>query len=69
MPISYINRKNKPHYLIAKLTKKGNKRYYIVKNIEKYDKKDLLNEVPEGYEFYEYLYDCLLYTSPSPRDA
>ncbi len=58
MPISYINRKNKPHYLIAKLTKKGNKRYYIVKNIEKYDKKDLLNEVPEGYEFYEYLYDA-----------
>ena len=34
-------------------TKKGNFRYYVVKNIDKVAKEDLVSQMPNGYEFYE----------------
>jgi hypothetical protein len=54
MIVEYINRKRESHFLITKVTKNGNERYYIVKNRSKFAKSDLLPEVPSGFEFYEY---------------
>lgn len=52
MPVSYNNRKDQAHYLRAAKTKKGNFRYYIVKDAKKYA--DLLEKIPKGFEFYEF---------------
>ncbi len=60
MPISYENRKGEIHYIKAAATKKGGKRYYVVKNKEKYKPEDLLEEMPEGFEFYEFPSDALV---------
>ena len=53
MLLKYTNRKGSDHYLRAAQTKKGKARYYIVKNLEKFSKSELLKEMPKGYEFYE----------------
>ncbi len=54
MPIEYINRKHEKHYLKAIPTKNGKERYYIIKDISRVPASELLNEVPLGFEFYEY---------------
>lgn len=54
MILEYINRKKESHYFIAKATKYGKERYYIVKDKAKYPKSDLLRDVPQGFEIYEY---------------
>lgn len=54
MLVTYINRKGEIHYLKAVLTAKGATRYYIVKNREKAKSKELVSEIPEDYEFYEF---------------
>jgi hypothetical protein len=54
MILEYINRKREPHYFIAKTTKNGNERFYIVKDKAKYAKSDLLVDIPDGFEIYEY---------------
>jgi len=56
-PIKYTNRKGDDYYIRVTLTKKGKKRYYVVRNIEKYDESDLLHEIPEGFEFHEIPYE------------
>jgi hypothetical protein len=53
MPIYYENRAGELHYVKAAKTKKGGTRYYIVKDKNKYRPEDLLEEIPEGFEFYE----------------
>jgi len=53
MLLEYTNRKGSKHYLRAAKTKKGNTRYYIVKNLSKFSKNELQRAMPEGYEFYE----------------
>ena len=52
--VEYINRKREKYYLKAALTKTGKKRYYVVKDLSKTDPKDLLQEMPVGFEFYEH---------------
>lgn len=58
MPVSYENRKGETHYVKAVKTKKGGTRYYIVKNNQNPD--DLINEIPPGFEFYEFPFDVLM---------
>lgn len=58
MPLSYENRRGEIHYVKAAKTKKGGTRYYIVKNISKPE--ELINEMPEGFEFYEFPEDALV---------
>ena len=53
MLLTYINRKKKSHFLKVVLTKKGKKRYYIVKDKSKYKASELVSELPDGFEFYE----------------
>lgn len=52
--IEYINRKGEKHYLKAVPTKNGKERYYIVKDKNKFLPSELLTEVPNGFEFYEF---------------
>jgi hypothetical protein len=54
MIVEYINRKKESHFLIPKITKNGNERFYIIKDKSKFAKSDLLVEMPRGFEFYEY---------------
>ncbi|WP_163274195.1 hypothetical protein [Dysgonomonas sp. 511] len=54
MILEYINRKKEPHYFIAKATKLGKERFYIVKDKTKYEESDLLVNIPQGFEIYEY---------------
>ena len=54
MKAEYINRRKEKHYLKLVLTKNGKKRYYIVKNKSKFNPDELLPEVPDGFEFYEF---------------
>jgi hypothetical protein len=58
MPLSYENRRGEIHYVKAAKTKKGGTRYYIVKNISKPE--ELIDEMPEGFEFYEFPEDALV---------
>lgn len=58
MPVSYENRKAEAHYVKAVKTKKGGTRYYIVKNSQNLD--ELINEIPHGFEFYEFASDALV---------
>jgi len=53
MTLKYTNRKKQNHYIKVVTTKKGAKRYYIVKHKDKYKESELLNELPDGFEFYE----------------
>jgi len=53
MPVKYVNRKGQANYLRAVTAKKGGTRYYIIKNPEKYPNTALLDNLPEGFEFYE----------------
>jgi len=53
MPVKYVNRKGQAHYLRAVTAKKGDTRYYIIKNPEKYPDTELLESLPAGFEFYE----------------
>jgi hypothetical protein len=54
MPISYENRKGEIHYVKAAKTKKGGTRYYITNPAE------LIEEIPPGFEFYEFPEDALV---------
>ncbi|MDI9364227.1 MAG: hypothetical protein QM541_04695 [Flavobacterium sp.] len=58
MTVEYINRRKESHFLIPKITKKGNERYYIIKDKSKFVKSDLLIEIPRGFEFYEFPEDA-----------
>lgn len=60
MPISYENRKGEIHYLKVAAAKKGGKRYYVIKNKNNYKPKELVSEVPQGFEFYEFPSDALV---------
>lgn len=60
MPICYENRAREFHYVKAAKTKKGGTRYYIVKDKNKYRPEELLEEIPVGFEFYEFPYDGLV---------
>ena len=51
--LSYTSRRKEVYSLKKVKTKKGNLRYYVVKNIDKVSKEDLVYEMPDGYEFYE----------------
>lgn len=54
MILEYINRKKESHCFIAKATKYGKERYYIVKDKTKYSKSDFMTDIPQGFEIYEY---------------
>lgn len=54
MTLEYTNRKKESHYFIAKATKTGKERFYIVKDKAKYAESDLLVDIPQGFEIYEY---------------
>lgn len=54
MIFEYTNRKGQTHFLKVSLTKNGRERYYIVKDKVKFDKTELLADVPCGFEIYEY---------------
>lgn len=58
MPIFYENRKGDLHYLKVAITKKGGKRYYIVKDKSKFKADELLEELPQDFEFHEFPYDA-----------
>lgn len=58
MYATYTNRRDEVHYLKATLTTKGNTRYYIVKNRKNVDEKDLVTDIPDGFEFYEFPEDA-----------
>jgi len=60
MPICYENRAGELHYVKAAETKKGGTRYYIVKDKNKYRTEELLEKIPEGFEFYEFPLDGLV---------
>ena len=60
MSICYENRKGELHYVKVADTKKGGKRYYIVKDKNKYKADELLDGIPEDFEFYEFPYDGLV---------
>lgn len=60
MPICYENRTGELHYVKVVVAKKGGKRYYIVKDKNKYKSAELLDAIPEGFEFYEFPYDGLV---------
>lgn len=52
--LSYTNRQNSTAYIRAVPAKKGGMRYYITKDPKS---PDLIEEIPEDYEFYEYIHD------------
>ena len=53
-PLSYTNRQNSTAYIRAVPAKRGGLRYYITKDPKA---QDLIEEMPEGFEFYEYIHD------------
>lgn len=53
MALEYVNRKGQSHYLKSAITKNGKERYYIVKDIAKFNPNELVLDLPRGYEFYE----------------
>jgi hypothetical protein len=60
MPVCYENRAGELHYVKAAKTKKGGTRYYIVKDKTKCKLEELLEEIPKGFEFYEFPTDGLV---------
>ncbi|HXG83295.1 MAG TPA: hypothetical protein VNI84_04625 [Pyrinomonadaceae bacterium] len=58
MSLEYENRKGEKHYVKWVKTRKGGTRYYIVKN--KRNPGELLDEMPQGFEFYEFPFDALV---------
>ncbi len=57
MTVNYTNRK-KDKYLAKKvLSKKGNVRYYPVKDNPELNPNDIAETLPENFEFYEHPYD------------
>ncbi len=53
-PLSYTNRQNSTAYIRAVPAKRGELRYYLTKDPKA---QDLIEELPEGFEFYEYIHD------------
>lgn len=53
--LSYTNRQNSTAYIRAVPGKRGGLRYYITKDPRA---QDLIEEMPEGFEFYEYIHDA-----------
>lgn len=53
MYLEYTNRHDDKHYLKSVINHKGTERYYILKDISKVDKKELLAELPKGFEWYD----------------
>jgi hypothetical protein len=54
MPISYTNRRQQTYYVRAVRAKKGGLRYYLTKDFTAYPAEEILEAMPEGYEWYEY---------------
>ncbi|UYZ63771.1 hypothetical protein [Hymenobacter weizhouensis] len=54
MPLTYTNRRQETYYARAVRAKKGGVRYYIVKDYTRYPPEEILEAMPEGYEWYEY---------------
>jgi len=52
--LSYTSRQNSTAYIRAVQAKRGGLRYYITKDPKA---QDLIEEMPEGFEFYEYTHD------------
>ena len=57
-PVEYVNRRKEKTYLKKAPTKSGKIQYCAIKNISKIKPEELLDYIPDGYEFYE-----------NPRDA
>lgn len=53
MPIEYINRRKEKYYIKATLSKTGKMVYSSVKDKPKLNLDELLQEIPQGFEFYE----------------
>ncbi len=53
MPVSYINRRKEEYFVRAIPSKTGKMCYYVVKDTSKCDPKELLQEIPAGFEFHE----------------
>ena len=53
MPVEYRNRSNVKYYLKIAKTKSGKQQYCAISDISKTNPENLLNEVPQGYEFHE----------------
>ena len=58
MLAEYINRKRETHYVGQYPQKMGRECYYIIKNIVKVNKSELLQDIPSGFEFYEFPFDA-----------
>lgn len=58
MLAEYINRKRESHYVKVVPTKTGKERYYIIKDKAKVNRFELLQDLPTGFEFYEYPFDA-----------
>ncbi|MGZ5242884.1 MAG: hypothetical protein ACXWDO_05275 [Bacteroidia bacterium] len=58
MPLSYTNRRKDIYYVKVALTKSGKQRYYVVKDISRLADDELLQEMPEGFEFHELPYEA-----------
>ncbi|RTQ46758.1 hypothetical protein EJV47_20500 [Hymenobacter gummosus] len=56
-PLSYTNRKGETKYLRAVQASKGGTRYYLVNDPAQYPPDELVNEMPAGFEWYEYPHD------------
>ena len=54
MPVEYINRINVKYYLKKAPTKTGKIQYCAISNIRKTNPADLADEIPSGFEFYEF---------------
>jgi hypothetical protein len=67
MPVVYTNRRNEKVYLKTAPTKSGKLQYCAVKNISKMNPDELLDYIPEGYEFYENPREAMVYFRRIPR--
>ena len=54
MPLNYTNRRQETYYVRAAGARKGGVRYYIVKDFTRYPAEEILEAMPEGFEWYEY---------------
>ncbi|MBT2558222.1 hypothetical protein J7E24_10535 [Hymenobacter sp. ISL-91] len=54
MPLSYTNRRQETYYIRAARAKKGGVRYYVIKDFTKYPAEEIPDQLPDGFEWYEY---------------
>ena len=65
--VEYVNRRRDKYFIKTAPTKAGKIQYCAVKNVSKIDPKDLLQEIPAGYEFYENPRDTKVVLRKIPR--